>query len=66
MNQQLLTEIAGSRFFQSQPDQQADILTLLNQGLIQPIRQGKLTGYAVTPVGYRQWLGHQQRANDGG
>ena len=58
----LFIEIAGSRFWQAKPAHDADVGALLAARWIQPITQGKLTGYAVTLAGYVRYLGpHRQR-----
>lgn len=60
--QALFIEIAGSRFWQSKPAHDADVGALLAARLIQPVTQGKLAGYAMTPAGYVRYLGpHRQR-----
>jgi len=52
----VLAAISGSLFWQPKPADEPAVGYLLSDGLIQPIRQGKLSGYAITPVGYVRWL----------
>ena len=53
----IFSAIAGSLFWQPQVGDEPAIGYLLAAGLIQPIRQGKLAGYALTPAGYVRWMG---------
>ena len=53
----VFSAIAGSLFWQPTPGDDPAIGCLLAAGLIQPIRQGKLNGYALTPAGYVLWMG---------
>ena|GEM_PF-4397892 len=53
----MFSAIAGSLFWQPKDADEPVIGYLLAAGLIQPIRQGKLTGYALTPAGYVRWMG---------
>ncbi len=53
----VFSAIAGSLFWQPAPGDESAIGYLLAAGLIQPIRQGKLNGYALTPAGYVLWMG---------
>jgi len=53
----VFSAIAGSLFWQPAPGDESAIGYLLAAGLIQPIRQGKLNGYALTPAGYGLWMG---------
>ena len=53
----VLSAIAGSLFWQPKPANEPAVVFLLSAGVIQPIRQGKLNGYALTPYGYVRWLG---------
>lgn len=57
----LLQTIGSALFFQPSDENLSAIQTLLNNGLIQPIQQGKLSRYALTLAGYIRWNGHQQR-----
>jgi len=52
----VFSAIAGSLFWQPKPADEAAVESLLSAGVIQPIRQGKLNGYALTPAGYVRWL----------
>ena len=56
----LLQTIGGSMFYQPRDEDLSAVQTILNDRLIQPIKQGKLTGYALTAAGYQRWLGHHQ------
>lgn len=53
-----LVAIGGSRFWEPNKDGSDDtaVLALLKAGLIQPIAQSHLQGYALTPAGYLLWL----------
>ncbi len=53
-----LVAIGGSLFWEPNKDgsDAADVLALLSAGLIQPIVQSHLQGYALTPAGYLLWL----------
>lgn len=53
----VLAAISGSLFWQPKPADEPAMGYLLSAGLIQPIRQGKLSGYALTPAGYVRWIG---------
>jgi len=53
----VFSAIAGSLFWQPKDGDEPAIGYLLAAGLIQPIRQGKLNGYALTPAGYVRWMG---------
>ena len=53
----VFSAIPGSLFWQPAPGDESAIGYLLAAGLIQPIRQGKLNGYALTPAGYVLWMG---------
>lgn len=53
----ILSEIAGSLFWQPKAGDEPAIGCLLAERLIQPIRQDKLSGYALTPAGYVRWMG---------
>jgi len=57
----LLYHVASTTFYQPKPEDDRTALELWEKGLIQRVHQGKLHGYALTPAGYRQWLGHRQR-----
>lgn len=57
----LFQAIASTMFYQPKPEDEPKAKELWERGLIQPIKQGKLAGYALAPKGYHQWLGHQQR-----
>jgi hypothetical protein len=57
----LFQAIASAMFYQPAPEDEPTAMELWEKRLIQPIKQGKLTGYALAPAGYRRWLGHQQR-----
>lgn len=57
----LLQTIGSALFFQPRNEDLSAIQSLLNNGLIQPITQGKLSGYTLTLAGYLHWNGHQQR-----
>ncbi len=48
----IFSAIAGSLFWQPKSGDEPAIEFLLSAGLIQPIHQGKLVGYALTPAGY--------------
>ena len=53
----VFSAIAGSLFWQPKPADEPAVVFLLSAGVIQPIRQGKLNGYALTPAGYVRWIG---------
>ena len=53
----VFSAIAGSLFWQPKPGDEPAIGYLLSAGLIQPIHQCKLDGYALTPAGYVRWMG---------
>ena len=57
----LLHHVASTMFYQPLPDELRMINLLVDEGLIQPIQQGKLTGYALTKAGYERQLVHRQR-----
>lgn len=56
----LLHEVASSMFYPPRPGDEPGLKELLERRLIRPAQQGKLHGYALTPAGYRLWLGHGQ------
>lgn len=56
----LLYYVASTMFYQPLPEETRMINLLVDEGLIQPIKQGKLVGYALTKTGYQRWLGHRQ------
>lgn len=58
---QLFQRIAGSRFYQPRPTDNDALYDLLAAGLIREMRQGKLSGYVITPAGYVRNQHHQQR-----
>lgn len=53
----VFSAIAGSLFWQPKAGDEPAIGDLLSLRLIQPVQQGKLSGYALTPAGYVRWLG---------
>lgn len=57
----LLHHIGGMHFYQPVDSEIPVVQKLLSDSLIQPVQQGKLMGYALTPAGYRRWIGHTQR-----
>jgi hypothetical protein len=59
---QLFQRIAGSLFYQpGKADAPGDVYDLLAAGLIQEAKQGKLSGYVITPAGYARTQFHHQR-----
>lgn len=57
----ILHHVASTMFYQPLPEEMRMINLLVDEGLIQPVQQGKLTGYALTKAGYERQQFHQQR-----